>query len=117
MNIIRLGSALVCFGPSNGIPIAEISLRKPYSYALTKNLTYEPAVTGVQSSPGQHSIIPTAVSDGDTCNCDVIQNRRLQFSRPVWFRGAHSPSIGRERLARPVCIRVGGREYCPHGHR
>src|SRR6266545_3254471 len=98
MNTIRPGSALVCFGPSNGIPIAQISLRKPYSYALTKNLTYEPAGTGVQSSPGQHSIIPTAVSDGDTCNCDVIQNRRLQFSRPV-------------------CIRVGGREYCPHGHR
>src|SRR5438132_14191854 len=117
MNTIQPGSALVCFEPSNGIPIAQISLRKSYSYALTKNLTYEPAVTGVQSSPGQHSIIPTAVSDGDTCNCAVIQNRRLPFSRPVWFRGAHSPSIGRGRLPTPGCIRVGAREYSPHGDR
>src|SRR5260370_21322802 len=112
MNTIRLRSAFVCLGRSNGIAIAHISLRKPYSYALTKTLTYEPAVTGVQSSPGQHSIIPPTVSNGDACNCDVVENRRFQFSRPFWFRGAHSPSIGRERLASPVCIRVRGRQYC-----
>src|SRR5205807_9823426 len=111
MNTIQPGSALVCFEPSNGIPIAQISLRKSYSYALTKNLTYEPAVTGVQSSPGQHSIIPTSVSDGDTCNGDVIQDGRFQFSRPARFRGAYGASIGRWRLAGSVCVRIRGREY------
>src|SRR5207244_8804925 len=114
----NLGKAdLVCFGPSSGIAIAIINVRKDYSYALTKNLTHEPAVTGVQSSPGQHSIIPPSVFDGDTCNCDVIQHCRFQFSWPVWVRGAHRPSIGRQRIARAVCVRVRGRQYCPNGYR
>ena len=77
MNTIWAKSSPVCWGTRSGIAIAHINLRKVYSYALTKNLTHEPAVTGVQSSPGQHPIIPPAVFDGDTGNRDVIQNRRF----------------------------------------
>ncbi len=36
-----------------------------YTYALTKNLTHESAVAGVQGSPGQHPIVSAAVPDGD----------------------------------------------------
>jgi hypothetical protein len=38
---------------------------KPYSYALTENLTYESAVGGMQGSASQHSVVSTAVPDGD----------------------------------------------------
>jgi len=37
----------------------------PYSYALTKNLTHESAVGGVQGSSSQHPIVSTTVPDGD----------------------------------------------------
>ena|SRR5215471_10960764 len=55
------------------------------SYAPRKNLTHEPTVGGVQSTSGQHSIVSAAVSDGDTRNGDIVQDRRFQFSRSVRF--------------------------------
>src|SRR5207253_10817710 len=66
---------------------SERMLENTYSYALTKNLTHEPAVGGVQSPSGQHPIIPAAVSNGHACNSDVIQDGRFQFSRATRVRG------------------------------
>src|SRR5215470_4284147 len=87
------------------------------SYAPRKNLTHEPTGGRVQSTSGQYSILSTTISDGDTSNRDIIQDRRFQLSRTIWFRGAHCAVVGRRRIARPICVRVRGRKHLPHGHR
>src|SRR5262249_18338738 len=46
-------------------------------HATRKNLTYEPTVGRVQSTSGQHSIVSAPVSDGDTRNGDIVQDRRF----------------------------------------
>src|SRR5437870_9424450 len=94
-------------GKRTGIAIAEIRSSKTLkSYALRKNLTHEPTAGGVQSTSGQHSIVSATVSDGDTRNGDIVQNRRFQFSRSARFRSAHRAVIGGQRFAGPVRVRV-----------
>jgi hypothetical protein len=65
-------------GEHDGIPIAlGLIKQKPYSYALTENLTYESAVGGMQGSSGQHSVVSTAVPDGDKGYRYVVQDGRF----------------------------------------
>ena len=44
--------------------LLKSNANKPYSYALTKNLTHESAVGRVQGPPCQYSIVSTPVPDG-----------------------------------------------------
>ena len=45
--------------------LLKSNANKPYSYALTKNLTHESALGGVQGPPCQYPIVSTTVPDGD----------------------------------------------------
>ncbi len=72
MNTIRAGSARGPFEQKAGIAIAHVKFENHYYYALTKNLTHEPAAGRVQSASGQHPIISAAVFNGDTRDCDII---------------------------------------------
>jgi hypothetical protein len=56
------------------LPLRAINV---YSYAFTKNLTHEPAAGRMQSPPGQHPIISTAVPYGYKSNCHFVENCRF----------------------------------------
>src|SRR5215471_4532723 len=71
------------WGTKDGIPIAPFITKNAYFYALTKNLTHEPASGGVQSSSGQHPVISATVPDGHAGDCDFVQDSRFQLPRPA----------------------------------
>ena len=56
-----------------------------YSYAFTKNPTYESAAGRVQSPSREHSIVSAAVPYGDKGNRDVIEDSRFLLSRAGRF--------------------------------
>src|SRR5436190_18455758 len=60
-----------------------------YSYALTKNLTYESAVSRVQSPSCQHSIISPAVPYGDEATVTSSKTVDFSFRGPLGFE-AHT---------------------------
>ena len=71
MNILESFAPGVCWENA----VASLLLNfdpKTYSYALTKNLTYEPGNGRMQGPSGQHPVIPAAIPYGDTGNCDFV---------------------------------------------
>ena len=73
---------MIPLGNKNGIAVALFnSQNNDYFYALTKNLTHEPAGGGVQSSSGQYPVISAAIPDGHARDGDFVQNGRFQLQR------------------------------------